>query len=843
MKVSLNTAQYYSNVDLKSVGIEEVVRKIGAQLGEVEGIINWGSRYDGVLVAKVVSCEKHPDADKLHVCRIDDGGKSESVERGQDGLVQVVCGAPNVREGLVVAWLPPGSTVPSTFNKDPFVLEVREIRGKVSNGMLASPAELDISDNHDGILEINADEVGEGLTRPGTPLKQLYELDDIIVEIENKMFTHRPDCFGILGVAREVAGIQGLAYNSPDWYLNGEKPKIIDNLPLEVKVEDSEFVPRFMAVAMSDIQVMPSPIWLQSLLAKVGIKPINNIVDLTNYYSLLTGQPLHAYDYDKVAMLSDQMPIIKARKAKKGEKIALLNGKTIEFEAPTIVIATDKQAIGVGGVIGGSETEVDENTKNIILECATFNMYNIRRTSMKYGLFTDAVTRFTKGQSIYQTDRILFKIISDVVDNCGGVVASEVFDIKNSLPEKKKVTVSAAFINERLGSKLSKAEIKRLLENVEFVVDIKDDDLVVDYPFWRTDIHIPEDIVEEIGRLYGYDNLPLQLPSRTNTPVTKDHMLDLKQKIRNTLAAAGANEVLTYSFVHGDLIEKVGQEKKLAFKLSNALSPDLQYYRLSLMPSLLDKIYLNVKAGHDEFALFEINKSHCNDFMDKDGLPIEEQRLAFVVVADDKTASTKYSGAPYYQARKYLQYLLKELGFTAQFESTVNYSPKLNVSKQAFAPFEPLRSAIVKNKDGEFIGEIGEFRSKVRKNLKLPDFIAGFELDIEQLLKLKQNSAYSPLSRFPSTDQDISLQVNGSITYQEVYNTVWDVLKLAEVEHGYSATLSPIDIYKPAENDHKNITLRVTLTHNDRTLVTDEVNSLLNVVATASHKKLGATRL
>ncbi|MCA9332974.1 phenylalanine--tRNA ligase subunit beta [Candidatus Saccharibacteria bacterium] len=846
MKVSIQTINYINQhygCSKQINNVDDIIKKIGSQLGEVEGVEDWGHYYEGIVVARVVSCQKHPNADKLHVCLIDDGGATKDVARDKDGYVEVVCGAPNVKEGMTVAWLPPGVTVPSTISKDPFVLGSREIRGVVSNGMLASPAELNISNNHDGILEIDEDEVGKELKKPGTAFKKLYGLDDVVIDIENKMFTHRPDCFGILGVARELAGIQNLKFVSPKWYTKGENVSTGNSLPIEVKVEDKSLVPRFIAVSMSDIQVMPSPIWLQSFLTRVGIKPINNIVDLTNYYMQLTGQPLHAYDYDKVAKLSGSKPTLIARQATKGDKVALLNGKTIEFETPTILISTDKQAIGVGGIMGGSETEVDEGTKNIILECGNFDMYNIRRTSMKYGLFTDAVTRFTKGQSIYQNDRVLKKIVADISVDYGGKVASEIFDIRPELPSQSKVKLNSDFVNKRLGSNLSSQDMKELLENVEFAVMNKGDDLIIDPPFWRTDIEIPEDVVEEIGRLYGYDRIKPVLPKRDTSPSMLDDMLEVKTAIRDIVSASGANEVLTYSFVHGDLLAKVGQDSEMAFKLSNAISPDLQYYRLSLLPSLLDKIHGNTKAGHSEFAIFEINKSFCKDLLDDEGLPVEEERVAFVFTADDKVALEKYAGAPYYQAQRYLVHLLDGLGISAVFEPATKYTPKLNVSKAAFAPFEPKRAAIIKDSEGEFIGELGEFSAGVKRNLKLPEFTAGFELDISQLLKLSNSNNYVPLSRFPSSEQDISLQVDKNVSYEIVFNVVMEQLLIASEEHGYRFKLTPVDIYCPEKTSNKNVTLRVKLTHNDRTLVTEEVNSLMNQIAEFSNKKIDANRL
>src|SRR5882757_6459132 len=327
MKISLNSIRgfnkrYETTGDIAPNGVDDLVEKIGAQLGAIEETEDFGSKYDGVVIVKVVSCVDHPNADRLHVCTIDDGGVTPDVKRDESNYVQVVCGAPNVREGMTVAWLPPGSTVPESANKDPFVLEARELRGVISNGMLASPKELALSDSHEGILEIT-DEV-----TPGTAFADQYGLrNDVVIDIENKMFTHRPDCFGFLGVSRELAGIQSMPFKSPEWYTpNPDFPKVeTDELPLEVRNELPTLVPRFTAITMRDVQVGPSPLWLQIELAKVGQKSINNIVDYTNFFMLETGQPLHAYDYDKVKALSggDHATII-VRHPQEGEKITLL---------------------------------------------------------------------------------------------------------------------------------------------------------------------------------------------------------------------------------------------------------------------------------------------------------------------------------------------------------------------------------------------------------------------------------------------------------------------------------------------------------------------------------------
>jgi phenylalanyl-tRNA synthetase beta chain len=735
--------------------------------------------------------------------------------------------------------LPPGAIVPSTFDKEQFTLESREIRGEVSNGMLASGHELAINDNHNGILVLDKH------ADPGTPFAKVYQLDDYIIDIENKMFTHRPDLFGILGIAREIAGIQGIQFTSPDWYIKALDAFKIkgDPLKLDVKNEIPELVPRFVAVPMSGISVKPSPLAMQSYLSRVGLKPINNVVDVTNFIMMLTAQPLHAFDYDKVAAQDNaKHATITVRHPKKGEQIALLNGKTIEPRAEAIMIASQDRLIAVGGVMGGVDTEVDNDTTNLIIECANFDMYSIRKTSMEHGLFTDAVTRFNKGQSHLQNDNILAYAVAWMQKLTHGQVAGKVHDLhKKELLLPDAIAASPQFINERLGLRLAPEKIKNLLESVEFDVSSKGGELQFAPPFWRTDIEIPEDIVEEVGRLYGYDHLPLELPQRDLTPTDKNRLLGFKSRLRDILAGAGANELLTYSFVHGDLLNKVGQNRELAYQLSNAISPDLQYYRLSLLPSLLEKVHPNIKAGFDKFALFEINKTHDKNNTHEDSLPIEEERLAFVFAANAKAAK-EFAGAPYYQAVRYVEHLLGAgLNIPLDFEPIV-HAPKNDTGKQALAPFDDARSSYITT-DGKLLGIVGEFAQSAKKNLKLPAFTAGFELDVQMLEQYQKPLNYAKLSRFPKTEQDISLKVDGEITYDQVAGLVTDVLLAAQEQHGYQPLLIPVDIYKAEDSKAKHITLRIVLTHPERTLTTEEVNKLLDEVAAKAKAKLQADRL
>ena len=870
MKISINQLRYYQNMYSWSAepapdGIDKLVQLIGAQLAGVEEVVSFGLKYQGIVIAKVVECWKHSNSDHLSVCMIDDGGVVDGVDRNEQGYVQVVCGASNVRAGLTVAWLPPGSTVPSSYDQDPFVLSVRDIRGEISHGMLASPKELALGDSHEGILEIDE------MVAPGTLFTEHYNLSgDSVIDMENKMFTHRPDCFGLIGLAREIAGIQGQKFTSPDWYRSdgvnvaADAPEAEPKLSVIVRNEIPELVPRFVVVPMSDITIKSSPVWLQVELSRMGLRPINNLVDLTNYYMLLTGQPLHAYDYDKVAAQTSHSvassdsqntgsPLSHAtlviRQAVPEESLLLLNGKQITPRPGAIVIASGVQAIGLGGVMGGSDTEVCDTTTRIILESASFDMYSIRRTAMAHGLFSEAVTRFNKGQSPLQNMAVLARIVQDISEICGGRVAGMVVDdnhlsaevrARNSLfPE---IVIEAAFVNQRLGLQLLAADMATLLINVEFDVSVAAATLTIRAPFWRTDIEIAEDVVEEIGRLYGYDKLPDILPLRSTLAAVKNRQFELQAEFRCTLSRAGANEVLSYSFVHGKLFAAAGQDVQYAYKLSNALSPDLQYYRLSLTPSLLEKIHPNIKTGHREMALFEIGKAHSITEVDDDGLPLEFDRLALVFSAESKTAATQYQGAAYFQAKKYASVLLNGLETTYTFLPLpdANFDNHVLLG-QMVAPYDPARSAVIKDGD-RIIGVVGEYKLGVQTALKLPPYTAGFELYISALQD-KKVTPYQTLSRYPALSQDICLRVSADLPYQTLHDFI-DQLLQAQSSASKRLTLSPIDIYvRDDEAGFKQFTFRIETVCFDKTLTDGEVTKLLDTVAQACADEFQAIKI
>lgn len=825
MIISLNWLKKFSDVDLS---VDELATLIGARLVEIEGVEHFGAKYKGVVVAKVIECKPIEGTDHLNVTKIDDGGAVEGVARDENGFVQVVCGAPNVREGLLVAWLAPGVTVPETHGKEPFVLGARELRGVTSNGMLASAKELDLFEDHSGILEI------DGEYAPGMSLADVFELDDYLLDIENKSLTHRPDTFGIVGFAREVAGIQGKKFTTPDW-LQATEPQYGEKhgdaqAPI-VYIDNPELSSRYQAVVMSNADAnRAAPLLIQTYLARVGVRPINAVVDVTNYLMMLTGQPLHAFDYDKVLAVSGGNGEIHVRGGGDGETLELLDGRVIKLATDDIVIAAGETAIGLAGAMGGKNTEIDANTKNIIIESATFNLYNLRATQMRHGIFSEAITRFTKGQPAALTAPVLAEAVRLMSEWAGATRVSDVADAYPGKRDPEPIRVQQQdMINGFLGSDYGMKQITDTLLNVEFAVDIEEPYTVVaTAPYWRNDIHIVEDVVEEIGRLNGFDTIKPTLPMRDFTAVRPSSFDQFRGRLRQTLVRGGANEVLTYSFVHGDILTKAGQTPDDSYRIVNSLSPDLQYYRQSLTPSLLGLVHPNIKAGYDTFAVFEINKVHAKSFGTTDeSVPVERTNLGFVFAAKNPQP-----GAAYYHAKKYALYATKQLGAACIVEPVADES-----NDPRMAPFERSRSAYIRDAaSGSVIGVVGEYTSKVKANFKL-SYTAGFELDVDALYRVSaDHQVYRSLSRYPGAQRDICFKVAADLPFTKLESVIAEALGVHDIE----TVCTPIDIYQPQDGGSKNITLRITLISHEQTLTNNQITSILGAVSDEAARSVGA---
>ncbi len=812
MIISVNWLKKFTDID---VSIDELATLIGSRLVEIESVENIGEKYQDVIIAKVVECAPIEGTDHLNATKIDDGGVVKDVARDENGLISVVCGAPNVRAGMLVAWLPPQSTVPETFGDDePFVLSVRPLRGVDSNGMLASAKELALYDDHTGILEVDKD------VAPGSSFAETYELNDYLLDIENKSLTHRPDAFGVIGFAREVAGIQGKPFKTPDW-LNDLAPSFTPSQSLEapaVHIEDKGLSDRFTTIVLSGVdEKAQSPVQLQTYLARSGVRPISASVDVSNYLMLLTGQPSHAYDYDKFKALAGNDFTIRVRSAKPEEKLVLLDGKEITMNEADIVIAAGDVPVGLAGAMGGANTIVDESTKNVLFEVATFDLYHLRSTQMRHGIFSEAITRFTKGVPAPLAAPVLAEAVRQLEEYTGATVSSDMVEDYPGAREPIIVKVDEMHVNKTLGTHFSAEDIAELLENVGFGVSFNGLEATITVPYWREDIHIPEDIIEEVGRLNGFDEINMTLPNRSFVAIRPNSFDQFRSQVRSLLVRAGANEVLTYSFIHGDILKKAGQNPEDAYRIVNSISPDLQYYRQSLTPSLLTLIHPNRKAGYEEFAVFEANKVHQKSAgLTEENVPVEFDSIALTI------ARAKSKGDAYYDAKNYLEYVADVLGLTLRYET-------LSENDATSAPFEPKRSATVYDlKSGEKLGIVGEYKKPVQKGFKLPEYSAGFEINPRALhaAASKVGIRYQALSRYPGTERDICFQTPANVPFQTIVNEA--TAALAETD--LITSVEPLDIYQAEGSDDKNNTVKIKLVSYNKTLTNEEVTSVIDKV-------------
>lgn len=825
MKISLNLIRQFVNQELDT---DELVERIWQRVAEVEDVEDLGAKYHSVVIGVIKEAGAHPDADKLGLYKVDIGNE----------IVQVVAGDKSLNVDDRVGYIAPGVAVPSSVGTgDPFVIKKVNLRGQESNGMLGSGQELAINNNHQNVLKLDTD------APAGTSFAEIYDLNDVIVEIDNKSFVHRPDCFGLIGVAREIAGIQGIKFETPDWLLE-EIPYLKSDNSLQVHAtnEIPDQCPRYWATTIHGVDVKASPIKLQSYLSRIGIRPINNVVDITNYVMALTGQGAHAFDYDKVAKLSkDNKPSIVVRNPKKGERITLLDGRTIEPHEKAILICTDKEPIALGGAMGGVSTEVDNNTTKIILESANFNLYNIRKTSMVHGIFTEAVTRFIRGQSPQLCGVVGAKAASMIIESAGGSIGSRVIDLYEKPKSSKSVKCHLDFIRDRLGHTYSDKEIVNTLNNIEVNTKLTGKELVSEIPFWRGDLNIAEDLMEEVGRLNGYDLITASLPTRTIKPAKLPDKIKTQILIRDSLSSAGANEVLSFNFIPGKLLDNLGLSNKNNYHIRNSLSPELEFVRSNILPSLIEFIHPNIKQGFDNFALFEINKSHSKVEIDKEKLPIERNSLALVVAGTQEFALGQTEGSAFYSSKKYLNYVVGKLNLKCPEYKRLDEVKNL---PQRFKDIEPMflpgRTAAVYVAE-TCIAVLGEFSDRAIKAYKLPVYSAGFEMSLDEIGDLRsQKSVYKVLSKYPKIQQDATYKVATETKQSDIKLTLKESLMTQEI----TAKVCLKDIYQSKDDPtNKNLTYHITLQKADSTLTMNESNEIINSASEQLHKKFKAQKI
>ncbi|MCK9369095.1 phenylalanine--tRNA ligase subunit beta [Candidatus Dojkabacteria bacterium] len=810
MKVPLNWVRQYTDIKIKD---EELISKIFTQLGAVEHIEDLNKKYEKILIAEIVEKKDHPDSDKLGIYQANIGKKE---------LIQVVAGDRSLEVGDKVAFLPVGTKVPFNAHpeKDDNVISKVVLRGVESNGMFASSKELDLGADHSHVLKLDKD------LKAGAIFAKEFKLDDIVLEIENKALANRGDCFGILGIAREVSGIEGLKFESPDWFSNPKAPQIDKKKELVVINNAAANCPRYMAVIIDNINIAPSPMWMQVLLCEVGIKPINNVVDITNYLMALTSQPMHAFDWNKViAKDGGKKATIMVRPAKNGAKMLGINNKVMELDDSMTVICDSRNPIALGGIVGGADTEIDENTKSIILECANFNRNCTRKTSWKLGVTTDAATRFTKAIDPNICLPVMYQALNLLYEFANGTVVSEIIDDYQLPSAPKNILISIKKVNALLGVTLSIEDVEKILTNIEYEVSKIDGNLSVTPPLNRLDVNIPEDVYEDIARLFGFNDITVTLPTRSIRPTDENKIITIKDEIRDIFSGNGANEILTYNFVGKSLIKSCNLDISSSFHIKNALSPDLEYMRSSLLPSILTKSQENINRGYINTSLFEINVTHNKSVCDKKGLPIEQWTLACVVVNEDD----RYEGNPYYDSKVYVEQIarslnLRRLTYTLLADTDISKLPTwISYSSKMY---NPNSSAIISyeiEKKTFFIGVVGELTSKIKKGFKLGKRASGFEIGISEVLgSISPVSKYSEPSRFPKITQDLCFIISKDVLFSDIKAEIGMILKST----GMYFEIEVIDIYSsPKDTQNKQITFRISLQSREKAIESIEYDS------------------
>ena len=816
MRVSVNLLKQFLDIEANE---NEIVQLIKEHIGEVEYHHNLEDDYKGIVIAEIKQKEDHPDSDKLGIYQID-YGMSENI--------QVVAGDRALEVGDKVAYIKVGAVVPYSIysEPEPFVIKSIKLRGVESNGMLGSAKELNIGNDHERVMVLPND------APVGTEFAKYYELNDTVIEIENKALTNRGDLFGVLGVARELSAIMGKAFITPDWYTSPSIEIGQEDNCLKIKIEnDAESLcPRYTAIALDNIEIKESPVWLKSSLIKCGIKPINNIVDITNYISILIGQPLHAFDYDKLVSNDPNYTdtaYINIRMAKYGEKILGLDEKIYELNENIMVIADSNHPIAIAGVIGGHDTEVDDSTKRIILESANFDKSSIRRTSMQLGIFTDAATHFNHALDTQQCIPALLKAVELIQQISDSKVASNIVDIQYLEYKEKGIQMSINNMNTVLGTNISKEEVTNILKNLEYTVAEKEDLLNITVPSWRRDIDIKEDIYEDIGRIYGFNNVDIKLPEKEIKPPRENKLFSTKRIVREVLSNHGANEILTYSFTDPELFNMSNLDANLAYRLKNPLSKELSTMRTSLLLSILAKAKENLERGIDKFALFEMNIAHINKYVTEDNLPVENWYLSLLLT--DRKGNGK--GSPYYATKIYLEELFRKLNIL-----NIEYSLIAEHQEQGLPEyisnvlpmFDPNTSAII-SVQGEILGVVGELRYEVRNNFKLPEYTSAFELNINKLIGIPSNyKKYREQPIYPTFTQDLCFEMDDNVNYGDIESVISTIINKDDLW----GKVECLDIYKSDdESDKKRITYRIVVSNYKKTLADKDIKEIVSKIA------------
>ncbi len=786
MKISLNWLKKYIPFDADP---EELADRLTMTGLEVEAIFDRYAWLGEVITARVEEVWQHPESDSLKCCRVNTGEAS----------ISLVCGAPNVEKNGKYPCAMPGTKLPGGIT-----VEKRKIRGKVSEGMLCSEAELELGEDSSGLMRLDQD------IPEGTPLNRALGLSDTVFEIG--LTPNRADCLSFIGIAREAGAILGRSIRVPE--INPVKNSGPIDKYTSVTIKNPKLCPRYTAGLITGARIAPSPHWLQNYLISIGLKPINNIVDVTNFVMMETGQPLHAFDFDR---LEGQRIVV--RTAGPSLKFVTLDGREHSLSNENLMICDSEKPVAVAGVMGGENSEISPSTRRILIESAYFDPVSIRKTAKLLGVSTEASHRFERGVDPEGTVYALERAKQLMAELSGATIIEGIIDEYPEPVRSKEIELDPSAANRLLGTALSADKMQELLESVEFSVKRKDENsLSVTAPSFRVDVERPEDLMEEIARLWGYDRIATTFP-RTSTPSRlPERSLELKEEIRDRMCGYGFLETINYSFAAKDSCDRLAlpgdDERRRMLEILNPLSEEQAVMRTSLVPGLLEAMHKNLSHQIRDLKLFELGKAYFS--RGRDQLPEEVESLAALWSGSRLPLNWKVKPEPcdFYDLKGVAESLLSGLKL-----ENIRFEP---LARGACFYLRPGRSAMIKAGSTE-IGSIGELHKDVLKSYDLKQTAFLFELNLDRMLpRVPVSASFTPIPKYPAATRDLTLIVDSSLPAGHIVDTV-NSMKEPLLEN-----ILVFDLYSgaPIPEGKKSISIRLTYRSSAETLADSTVNRI-----------------
>ena len=803
MRIPISWLKDYVDVNIP---LPELKRKLTMAGIEVSSIDSTGESWSRIFVGEVAEIAAHPNADRL---------KLATVNFGKDP-VSVVCGAPNISQGQKVAFAMVGANLIDSNTHKSSQLKSVQIRGVLSEGMICSELELGIGEDHLGIMILPED------APIGAPLSDY--LGDKVLDLD--VTSNRPDCLSILGIAHEIAALTGNSIReSATQYPEEGEP--IDS-QMEVDLQNPELCPRYMASLIRNITVKPSPLWMQSRLRNVGLRPINNIVDITNYVMIEHGQPLHAFDFDCI-----EGRRIVVKQAKTNESLPALNGETLKLSSSMLTISDNNRSLAVAGVIGGTQSEIRDSTRNIVLESASFSPQSVRRTAQALKIRTDASLRFEKGLRPNLPPIGLRRAIKLVLELAGGQAAKGIIDTypkKASIQNKQKtISLTQDQVEKVLGVHFPISQIEQVLNALGFSCKVsKGNSLKVTVPYWRSDVSENIDLIEEVARITGYDSIPTTMLSTPIPHQQPQPLRELREKLKDLLASGGMQEVITYSLVSLVDLEKVKvlKDGPEPLRIANPLHEDQERLRTSLRASLLKTLASNQNATDGPIKIFEAGRTYIPK---PDDLPEEREIIAGILCGPLLRPSWVNSTdkLDFFDGKGLLSAILSQLGLDASFEPLPNPNDFLASSK----------SVGIRYRDQE-LGILGEIDPTVLKDFDVDNGqVVFFELDLATVLSVMPllEHRLRSIPKFPGAIRDISILADDSVPA----GNIQDIIE----SNNLITKVNLFDVYKDAKlsKNKRSLAYQLLFQVDDRTLTTKEVDHALKNILKSLKEKLGAT--